>query len=277
MEERGIQMLIDEFKNYRIDDINNTILQCEIQQYLLHAELIRYLKLWNFKFNELNRILEQVNNFNLMQWTQIRLDDFISKSQKKQSIFSYLDQFQQKIFQLEDLKDNYMKQTITKLKFDGAGNMNSNLIVQPKQSQFVQEILPPILKNQGNIFNKIKENDLFKSKQKNESPHISLCELFLREGNFIKYYKVTTKNQKLSWKFYKMNWRYIRVYKLRVQISNVQKVMHYHSNQNKDPQESTTIEALRLIELSIQKNNKYPKLFLIKDIYISIQIRFSSN
>ncbi|KAM3145754.1 hypothetical protein pb186bvf_002049 [Paramecium bursaria] len=223
----GPQTIIDEFKFYKIDIINNIGLQCDILQYLLNLEMIEFIKLWNFKLSKLKDVQQKLIQFKEQQWEQIGIHNYIHNMNKQISIFQYLEKFQNQLLHIDDLKDQYIKSIFGKSEYDECCN---------------------------DTINQIKKNELFLHRQQNEDLTISICEEFLKQGYHLKTNSLVDFFQKFKKSIIDPSVDKSKT--LYIESSSYS----YRLNNNYQDQ----LIAQQLIDKSIEINEKYDKAVMIK-------------
>ncbi|KAM3143180.1 hypothetical protein pb186bvf_004766 [Paramecium bursaria] len=186
--ERDLQNIIDEFKDNNADRLNNIILQCQIQQYLINIQLIEQVKLWNYKYDQLNHIIDEFDKFHNNEWNQLTIKRYLENQILSNGIDDYLLKIQDKLLLLDDKKDAYIHNTLLKDNYeDYRGKYQYLKIVDKFSEEFILRLSSFNQENNNSIKESIilvQLDELFQSQQFIDHQS-GLYESLFKEGKYL--------------------------------------------------------------------------------------------
>ncbi|KAM3129978.1 hypothetical protein pb186bvf_017874 [Paramecium bursaria] len=246
--EKEIQLIIHKFQEIIGDRMDNISLQCQIQK----CQIVELQAQQNSRCS--GSFARIQNN----EWKQINIQNYIDNERQDISIYQYLQQYQQQLFNIDDKKDNYIKNVILQQKYNDVNG-------QTEQNNLSIDIEQKINKYNNQLLQNIISNDLFKQKhKKNEEYIITICELMLRQGYDLKTDTLFEKFQLISDKILDQSQeKYKQLYIQSYAIAHKQQVSQSQGNY-----------GFLQINQSLKLNEKYSKSFRIKGFLLYLDKQY---
>ncbi|KAM3134762.1 hypothetical protein pb186bvf_013087 [Paramecium bursaria] len=173
----GLSETIDQAKKKYSELLNSYLIQCEIQQYILTQQLTEFISNWQYKQQNLLGIFEKHKKFMNNQWNKLTVEEYLRNDNNNSGIYKYLEKFDKKVSDIGKLKDYYLTTTVNQGK---QNNQEKEFANQTHLQNFITNHI---------IIIKIQQCKFFQNYSINDDPHVSLCEIILKQG-----YELNTNN-----------------------------------------------------------------------------------